>query len=431
MVSHRSLKLHVSAVAALLLFGAGTALAQQAPSPAREVGTVKAITAQSVTLTTDAGAQVSVALSPTIHIYRVHPGQKNLTGAVPVTLADVQPGDRLLVSGKPASDGTFTASVGLLMKQSEIEAQRQQEQMDWQRRGIGGLVRTVDTAAGTVTISTASFAGPKMTTVRVTKETQIRRYAPDSVKFDDARPSTLDAIHPGDQLRAKGERSADGNELMADEIVVGTFRYVSGIVGSVDAATQTITINDLATHRPVAVAIGADSQLRQLPPMAAQMLAARLRRQAGGAPGGMPGSAQGRAAAPTAGNSGWQRGSGGAGAQTGTAGRGQWNGAGAGYGQGSSGTPGQGRRGDLQQMLNRLPSITIADLHPGEAVMLVSTEGTPTVAPKVVELLSGVEPLLAAAPRGGQAGSILSPWTLGGGAQTGGDSGGGDVPQSR
>ena len=48
---------------------------------------------------------------------------------------------------------------------------------------------------------------------------------------------------------------------------------------------------------------------------------------------------------------------------------------------------------DMQQMLSRAPSIQLADLKKGEAVMLVSTEGTTDVT--AITLLAGVEPLLA------------------------------------
>jgi len=59
--------------------------------------------------------------------------------------------------------------------------------------------------------------------IRTAKATTARRYAPDSVKFDDARPAALDQIETGDQLRARGTRSADGSELTAEEIVFEPF----------------------------------------------------------------------------------------------------------------------------------------------------------------------------------------------------------------
>jgi hypothetical protein len=61
-------------------------------------------------------------------------------------------------------------------------------------------------------------------------------------------------------------------------------------------------------------------------------------------------------------------------------------------------------------MLSRAPAIQIADLKKGDAVMLVSTDGTTDVT--VITLLAGVEPLLEAPA----ASNMLSNWSMGGGA---------------
>lgn len=60
-------------------------------------------------------------------------------------------------------------------------------------------------------------------------------------------------------------------------------------------------------------------------------------------------------------------------------------------------------------MLSRAPAIQIADLKKGDAVLLVSTDGTTDVT--VITLLAGVEPLLEAPA----ASSMLSNWSMGGG----------------
>src|SRR5262249_53961789 len=173
-------------------------------------------------------------------------------------------------------------------------------------------------------------ADKKSVTVRVSAETVMRRYAPDSTKFDDAKPAPLDAIKPGDQLRARGSRSEDGGELKADEIVSGTFHNLSGLVSSVDAGAGTLTLHDLATKKTVTVKVNAESQLRKLPAPIAQRIAMRLKgaapdaTQAGSGAGSAAtanGSAQG-AAAPQGGRPG-----------------------GAGAGAGAGGTGGAGRQG--------------------------------------------------------------------------------------
>ena len=203
------------------------------------------------------------------------------------------------------------------------------------------------------------------------------------MKFDDARPSTLAAIHVGDQVRARGERSPDGNELTADEIVSGAFRNIAGTVNSVDAAASTVNVHDLLSRKNVIVKITPDSQLHQLPPEMAQRIAMRLKRSgAGASPAGPASSAGGQTHRPE-GN----------------------GGAGAGGPQHFGGAP------DLQQILNRTPAVSLPDLHKGEAVIILSTEGAAD-AGTAITLLTGVEPILEAAPNASGA-SILTPWSLG------------------
>ncbi len=61
-----------------------------------------------------------------------------------------------------------------------------------------------------------------------------------------------------------------------------------------------------------------------------------------------------------------------------------------------------------------MPPSTLTDFQKGDAVMIVSTEGTDSGAVTAITLLGGVEPILAATPKGGQP-MTLSPWSLGGG----------------
>jgi len=281
------------------------------------------------------------------------------------------------------------------MTHSDLAAQHQKDLQDWQKRGIDGVATTVDATGGTVTITVSS----KNVVLHTSKATVIRRYATDSVKFDDAKPSTITEIHSGDQVRARGERSADGGELTADEIVSGSFRNIAGTVNSVDASSSTVTVHDLLSKKNVTVKFTADSQLRQLPAEMAQRMAARLKRAAGGAAAG-------------AASSGPDSGANGQNAH-------QAGGSGATAGGGNGGARRSGGAPDLQQMLGRLPAVALNDLHKGDAVVVLSTEGGAGVG-TIITLLTGVEPILQAAPNASGA-SILSPWSLG---MPSGDSGG-------
>ncbi len=369
--------------------------APQTPAPqAKAVGQIKSMSGDTLTLTTDDGKSVSVSLADGVRVVRIPPGATDLKTATPITPQDLQVGDRVLVRGKASDDAkSLTASAVIVMKGSDVAARQQQEKDDWQKRGIGGLVSEVDPAAGTVTISVTTFAGSKKVLIQTNKKTVIRRYAPNSVKFDDAKASKLADIHPGDQLRARGNKNADGTEFAAEEIVSGSFRNIAGTITAVNASDNSLTVMDLLTKKQVVVQVSADSQLRKLPQMMAQRIAMRLKGQT---PEGQPGAGGAPANAPAANP--------GSGAPQGAPG-----GAG-GYGGGAARSGG----GDLQQILSRLPAMKVDDFQKGDAVILVSTEGTDS-AVTAITLVGGVEPILTAAPAGRQA-MVLSPWSLGGGA---------------
>jgi hypothetical protein len=386
------------------------AAAQQATPAARQLGTIKAIKGSTITLTTDDGKDVQVPVQDATRIVRVEPGAKDLKGATALAFKDLQVGDRILVRGLASPDGkTMTPSGIIAMKHEDVEAKRAHEREEWQKHGIGGLVDTVDAAAGTVTIKVGALATGTDVTVHTSAGTIVRRYSPDSMKFDDATPSALTFVKAGDQLRARGTRSADGKDFAADEIVSGSFRNIAGTISAVDAATNTILVQDAITKQPLTVKISAESQVRKLPAEVAQRIAMRLKAAAvGGAPGAEGSGAPGGGApgqSSTAGGS-TAGGPGGQGAQ-----------AAAGAGPGG---PGGGRAGggDLQQLLSRMPAAALTDLNKGDAVMIVSTEGNASGQVTAITLLAGVEPILTASPRGAQA-MMLSPWALGGGGDAG------------
>ena len=384
--------------------------AQQTPAQTpltQKVGAVKSINGNALVLTADGGTEVSVTVADNAKIVQVAPGEKDLKSATPIALTDLQVGDRVLVRVRASDDAKAMTAVWVIaMKRTDLEAKKTQDREDWQKRGIGGLVSAVDPATGTITISTGTGATAKTVAIHTTKSTVLRRYAPDSVQFDDAKPAALDQIKPGDQVRARGTKSADGGEFAADELVSGTFRNLAGIITAVDASAQTISLTDLISKKPVVVKITAQSQLRKISPQMAQVIAIRLKGGAAGA-GAAGGSTGASGAAGGGAANGGQRSGGGAGA-----------GAGAGNGAG-------GGRGDFQQIVNRLPASTLGDFQKGDAVMVVSTQGTDAGGVTAITMLGGVEPILAAAPAGNAAQAMtLSPWSLGGGAALGDASGG-------
>jgi hypothetical protein len=376
--------------AVLLVLLTAAAVIAQDTQAIRTGGVVKAIQGNVISLKTDAGAEITVNVPEGARVSRT----ADLKTASASQLSEIQTGDRILARGKPSADGkTITATAIVVMKQTDVAAKQKKEEEDWQRRGVFGPVKTVDAATGAITLAPTTPGAPGVT-VHAGKDTIVHQYSPESAKFDDARISSLAEIKVGDQLRARGFRSADNASLTAEEVVFGTFRNLAGTITSIDAANQTLTVNDLSTKKPVVVKLTAESQMRKLPQNLAQFIALRLRG------GEMPGAAGGQRAqgAPQAAMA-------------------QGAGQVSGPRQGSSGGPGGGMRmGDPMQMLARLPQLSLTDLQKGDALMVVTTQGNGTTV-SAITLLAGVEPILTAP----NAQSILSPWNIGAGGAGGGD----------
>jgi hypothetical protein len=365
-------------------------VAQQAASAVpRQAGTVKSAGSNSLVLTNAAGQDVTISVSDSAKILVVPPGSKDLKSATPGTVSDIVAGDKAIVTGTSGDAPTMlTATRVILMKSDAIAQAHASEDAAWVQGG-GGIVTSVDVAGGKIMVS----HGLKTLTVLTTPATVVRRYSGDSVKFSDAHMSTIGVVRSGDQLRVRGTKSADGNTITADELVTGTFHNYSGLIASIDAATETITLKDLATKKTVTVVVSANSDVHRIPPAMAQMVAARMK-----------GAAAGGAASP----------------KTGGATPNEAQHAGPDEAQRA------GRAGmDLSQMMSRLPAETLGGLKVGDAVMIVSSSSTADATKSTaVTLLAGVDAILTASPSGQSA--TLSPWSLGGGGE---DTGGGGAQQ--
>jgi len=404
---------------------AGHALAQAAGS--RVVGTVKSISGASVVVTLDNGTDSTITFTDSARIVRAVPGQADLKSALPIHVSDIQVGDRISAHVQAGDNNSLLGASALVMSKGDIAQKQQREREEW-RKGVGGIVKSVDTSSGTIAIPNSLAGSGKQILIHTSPQTEIRRYSADSVKFEDAKTSTLDQIKVGDQVRARGTKNEDGSEFTAQAIVSGSFREMAATVISADAGNRSVTVTDLATKKPISIKIGPDSMLRKLPQMMAVGIAMRLK---GVSPGGAPSGAGGPAGSGASGNGAaagngtprWQ----GAGGQGG--GQGWQGGANHAGGPGGTGAPGgsDGFRGgngppDLQQILARMPPMQLTELGKGDAVMLVATEGSSGSAPTAITILAGVEPILTAAPPGtNAAATVLSPWNLGSGGAGGGD----------
>jgi hypothetical protein len=407
---------HIVLYCAILGFVALTANAHPpaqnppaAQSQARKVtGDVSQIQTGHLTIHTPAG-DVQVVLPDGVKVLR---GSADLKSTTPISVSDINVGDRAVVLGRLADDQqTIQALRVLVLAKADISTVHRAEIREWQTRGTDGKVVSVDPAKMEVTIAVpnhpptpGNLTHPVVVTT--TAKTQLLRYAPNSIMFADAKPTTIDGIKIGDQLRALGTVSEDGTHYAAEKAIFGTFHNIGATVISVDAQANTLSVKNLATNKQMVVHINASSKIEQLPEAAAQRIA---QLSSGGAAGGAGGG--GRAAGGGAG-----QGGGGGGAPPG--------GGGGGPQGGGGGMHRGGGMGNLSQMLENLPPLTINDIKRGQPVVIFSSEGTSDSDLTAIYILTGVEPILAAQPKGG--GEVdLGGWNLSSGGEGGGGGEGG------
>lgn len=391
---------------ATCIYGASAhAFGQTTPVPATNtdkgitatgvIGEVTSIdpTAKQILVKTDAGSVVAVALDEQTAYMRIPPGEKTLDKAAKVTLAEVGMGDRVFARGKVADDQkSVPARMVIVMSKADLAQKQERERTEWQRRGVVGSVTALNPATKEITVQTRSGVGSQTIVVDAAADRVVfRRYAPNSVKFSDAQPGSLADLKVGDQLRARGERSADGTRFTAEEIVSGAFRTIGGAITAIDPQANEVKINDIQTKQPLTVVVSKDTILRRLPPEAVMMLGG------GVGPGREPGQMGAGQSAPAGGQP--PAGADGRrrnrptepGTASGTTPPSQGGAAVTGGGPRPGGGAGGGR--DLAEMLERMPAVSLAELKPGDMVLVSSATASDASRVTAIHFVAGVDEL--------------------------------------
>jgi len=351
------------------LFASATALNAQTNPPAAD----PAVTALSVTgvvsevkpdtrqiiVTTAAGSQVTVTLSDRTVFMRIPPGEKTKDKFIKIAPTDFALGDSVFARGRMSEDRkSMPALEFYVMSKGDIAEKRERERGEWSKRGIAGTISAINAETKEITVDARTAEGPKPIVIATTADTKLRRYAPDSVRFDDAKAGSFADVKVGDQLRALGTKSADGARFTPEEIVTGSFQTISGTVTEIDAEKKEIKIKDLQSQQPVTIALSKDSSMRRLTP---EMVAAL--------------SPAAKADAPQ--------------------------------------PPAKGS-GDLQEMFDQLPTFTLQELKPGDSILISSTKGADPARVTAIAVVSGVGPLLQNSQTRRQTAVSLGAMSLGG-----------------
>lgn len=308
-------------------------------SQTRVLGEVTAIdsTAKKLMLKDLKGQIVAVAFLEKTVYQRVPPGETTLVNAVNITLDEVGVGDRVRARGLMDKAGMLVADALVVMSKADITRKHERDRAEWIRRGIVGIVQAVNSETQEITLIDPA-QGNKII-LSAGAKVHFRRYAPDSVKFRDAVDSSLAEVKVGDQLRALGEKSADGARFTPEEIVFGTFRTIGGIIAKVTQDSGEITISDIQTKQPLTVIVSSDSTLRRLSPALVKLLEA---------------SASAKSAEPKAGSN----------------------------------------SSDLQQRIEASQAITVAELKPGDGILVSSSTGSTPSRVTAVLIAAGVDEFL-------------------------------------
>jgi hypothetical protein len=349
----------------LVLLASGSVLTAQTPNPDPAItslsvqGVVTELKpdTRQVIVKTAAGNEVTVTLGDRTTFMRIPPGEKTKDKFIPITSADFAVGDSVFARGRMTEDRkSMPALEFYVMSKAEIAEKRKREGDEWRTRGVAGTISNLNATTNEISLDTRTAEGPKPIVIAATAQTKFRRYAPDSVRFSDAKSSSFAELKVGDQLRALGTKSADGTRFTPEEIVAGSFQTIGGAIAEINVEKQEIKIDDVQSKQAVTIVVTKDSSLRKLTP---ELLTAITPAKPG---------------APA--------------------------------------TPAKGS-GDLQEMFDQLPAFTLQELKPGDSILISSTKGADPARVTAIAIVSGVGPLLQNA-QGNRAAISLGAMSVGG-----------------
>ncbi len=230
------------------------------------------------------------------------------------------------------------------MSQEALAQEQERERDATRRHQIAGVIMALNPRKKEITLQVRTPEGSVPVTIEAPGEIRWLRYAPDSLKPEDARPTSFSELKVGDQLRARGQRSSDGMRFTADEIISGALTRISGQITGVDSSAHTLTMKSGPMGHRVTVTVGEKTILKRLRPEVSSRLMSTTPdvTRAGD-------SSKKQAAAERAG----------------------------------------GVSRNLQQLWASLPAIPLADLKEGETVLVFGSTGTEAARITAISVLTG------------------------------------------
>jgi hypothetical protein len=393
-------------VVSIVMLAASIGLVAQTPDPLKPVvtaGDAASVGDNKIVVQSKTGT-VEIMVSEKTAYKKVAAAVKpDFKSATAGSLAEIAAGDKLTISSLYSADGkTLNARTVYYITKSDLAAKNAKESEEWRRRGIAGKVTAVNAQTGQVTIEVRGLVGSSSVVLTPKESASFLRYAPNSIRYDEALASSVAEVKVGDMIRALGDKSTDGTSFAAERVIAGAFQTIAGTVKSVDAAKNEIVIKNLQTEKDMTITVSDFTVLKKFPEEMAMRLA--------GGPGGPGGPGPVRPGGVRPGGEGGARPAGQAGGQPGGPVR-------MGMGGGGAGA------GSVDDMIERFPNITAADLKPGDMIAFSSSKNAAADHVVAIKVLAGVEPFIRMAQaqngggrgRGGLDGGFSIPGLDGGG----------------
>jgi hypothetical protein len=363
--------------------------------------------AKVISVKTETG-DTTVKFSALTKVNELPPGEADTKKATPLKPEDIAVGDHILARVQTKDLTGLPAGFLYVNRASDIAKENAAKAAEWQS-AVSGLAESVDTAGKKITMKVKGAAGApdRDVVLDISGAVSYQRFSDKTFEYDRADAS---AVKPGDHLRVLGAKNADVTQIKVTDLAADAIRQIGATIKSIDPATGVITATDTA-KKPVTITVRTATKVKRLDDPTALMIARIVNptfQGTGGRGAGRGAGGGGGAAAGDGAGGGGGRGFGGGGQAGG--------GAPGGSGFASrTGGRGRGGAGQIQSLIDQQPDAKIADLKPGEPIIVSGPSSPDSSSFSAMMVLAGVDQILRAAPSTG-ADPLGSGWSnVGGG----------------
>jgi hypothetical protein len=366
------------------------------------------LAAKVISITTATG-DTTVKFSDLTKVMELPPGEADTKKATPMKVEDVSAGDHILARAQTKDLTGLPAGFLYINRASDIAKENAAKAQAWQTQAVSGFADTVDVAGKKISMIVKGAAGTpdRSVALDISGAVSYQRFSDKTFDYERVDAS---AIKQGDHLRVLGTKNADVTQIKVTDLAADAIKQIGATIKSIDPVEGKIVATDTA-KKSVTITVRTATKVKRLDDPTALMIARIVNPtfQGTGGRGGRGGGGGGAPADPAAGGGGG-RGFG-AGGQAG-------GGAPGGTGGGGRGGGGRGRggAGQIQTIIDSQPDAKIADLKPGEPIIVSGPSSPDSTSFSAMMVLAGVDQILRAAPSTG-ADPLGSGWSgVGGGA---------------